>query len=229
MDRILLLEDDEALALGVEFTLKDEGYDVVRCSSVSDAKTNFDNGKYDIAILDIMLPDGSGYDVCKYIKQKSSIPIIFLTACDEEANVVMGLDIGADDYVTKPFRVRELISRINAVLRRTKAKSREARILKSGDIELNTETAAVKKNGVDLSLSSQEYKLLIIFMSNPGSVMSREQVLDKLIEGSGAYFDTNTLSVYIRRIREKIEDDSSNPMYIKTVRGLGYKWDVEVK
>lgn len=229
MDRILLLEDDEALALGVEFTLKDEGYEVVRCSSVSDAKTNFDEGKYDIAILDIMLPDGSGYDVCKYIKQKSSIPIIFLTACDEEANVVMGLDIGADDYVTKPFRVRELISRINAVLRRTKAKSREARILKSGDIELNTETAAVKKNGVELSLSSQEYKLLIIFMSNPGSVMSREQVLDKLIEGSGAYFDTNTLSVYIRRIREKIEDDSSNPMYIKTVRGLGYKWDVEVK
>lgn len=229
MDRILLLEDDEALALGVEFTLKDEGYDVVRCSSVSDAKTNFDEGKYDIAILDIMLPDGSGYDVCKYIKQKSSIPIIFLTACDEEANVVMGLDIGADDYVTKPFRVRELISRINAVLRRTKAKNREARILKSGDIELNTETATVKKNGVDLSLSSQEYKLLIIFMSNPGSVMSREQVLDKLIEGSGAYFDTNTLSVYIRRIREKIEDDSSNPGYIKTVRGLGYKWDVEVK
>lgn len=229
MDRILLLEDDEALALGVEFTLKDEGYDVVRCSSVSDAEACFNEGKYDIAILDIMLPDGSGYDVCKYIKQKSSIPIIFLTACDEEANVVMGLDIGADDYVTKPFRVRELISRINAVLRRTKAKNREAMILKSGDIELNTETATVKKNGVDLSLSSQEYKLLIIFMSNPGSVMSREQVLDKLIEGSGAYFDTNTLSVYIRRIREKIEDDSSNPMYIKTVRGLGYKWDVEVK
>lgn len=229
MNKILLLEDDEALALGIEFTLKDEGYNVTRCAYVEDAKKAFDKDEFDIVILDVMLPDGSGYDVCKYIRSKSEVPIIFLTACDDEVNVVLGLDIGADDYITKPFRVRELISRIKAIQRRFGKEAVKKNILRSKDVVLYTENAKVEKEGIEIALSSQEYKLLLIFMTNPNKIMSREEILDKLIEGAGAYFDTNTLSVYIKRVREKIENDSSNPEYIKTKRGLGYVWDLEVQ
>ncbi|MCY6958319.1 response regulator transcription factor [Clostridium brassicae] len=229
MSKILLLEDDEGLALGIEFTLVDEGYDVTRCEYVEEALKTFDKEKFDIAILDVMLPDGSGYDVCKYIRRKSEVPIIFLTACDDEVNIILGLDIGGDDYITKPFRVRELISRIKANLRRFNTESYNEKILKSRDIILDTERAEVKKNGQDILLSTQEYKLLLIFMTNPKKLMSREEILDKLIEGAGNYFDTNTLSVYVKRIREKIEEDSSKPVYIKTKRGLGYQWDLEVE
>lgn len=229
MNKILLLEDDEALALGIEFTLKDEGYNVTRCAYVEDAKKAFDKDEFDIVILDVMLPDGSGYDVCKYIRSKSEVPIIFLTACDDEVNVVLGLDIGADDYITKPFRVRELISRIKAIQRRFGKEAVKKNILRSKDVVLYTENAKVEKEGIEIALSSQEYKLLLIFMTNPNKIMSREEILDKLIEGAGAYFDTNTLSVYIKRVREKIENDSSNPEYIKTKRGLGYVWDLEIQ
>ncbi|MFD3156922.1 response regulator transcription factor [Haloimpatiens sp. FM7330] len=229
MSKILLLEDDEGLALGIEFTLSDEGYDVTRCECVNEAMKTFDEEKFDIAILDVMLPDGSGYDVCKYIRDKSDMPIIFLTACDEEVNIVLGLDIGADDYITKPFKVRELISRIKANLRRFHVESNKEKILKCKDIILDTERAEVQKNGEKIALSTQEYKLLLIFMTNPKKLMNREEILDKLIEGSGAYFDTNTLSVYVKRVRKKIEDDSSNPVYIKTKRGLGYEWNLEVE
>jgi DNA-binding response OmpR family regulator len=229
MSKVLLLEDDEALALGIEFTLRDEGYDVKVCKSAADAVMSFSNDVFDIALLDIMLPDGNGYDVCRYIRSKSQLPVIFLTACDNEVNVVLGLDIGADDYITKPFRVRELISRIKAVLRRFEVKGSKEKFLKSGDIVLNTETAKVYKKGSDISLSSQEYRLILIFMTNPKVLMSREEILHRLIEGAEAYFDTNTLSVYIKRIREKIEDDCSAPVYIKTRRGLGYEWDPEVE
>ncbi|OBR92237.1 sensory transduction protein regX3 [Clostridium ragsdalei P11] len=230
MNKILLLEDDEALALGIDFTLQDEGYEVKRYSCVSEAKKIFDSETFDIIILDVMLPDGSGYDVCKYIRKKSQIPVIFLTACDEEVNVVLGLDIGADDYISKPFRVKEFISRIKAILRRTeKNNSDKSDILKSGKIVLNTTKLEAYRNGCDMSLSMQEYKLLLLFMTNPKRAMNREEILDKLSDGSGDYFDTNTLSVYIKRIREKIEEDSSNPKYIKTKRGFGYEWDLEVE
>ncbi|MCY6355279.1 response regulator transcription factor [Clostridium sp. ZS2-4] len=229
MSRILLLEDDEGLALGIEFTLVDEGYDVTRCEYVKEALKTFDEEKFDIVILDVMLPDGSGYDACKYIRSKSEVPIIFLTACDDEVNIVLGLDIGADDYITKPFKVKELISRIKANLRRFHVENHKEKILRCKDIILNTERATVQKNGKDILLSTQEYKLLSIFMTNPKKLMSREEILDKLIEGEGAYFDTNTLSVYVKRIREKIEEDSSKPVYIKTKRGLGYEWNVDVE
>lgn len=230
MNKILLLEDDEALALGIDFTLQDEGYEVKRCSCVSEAKKTFDSGTFDIVILDVMLPDGSGYDVCKYIRKKSQVPVIFLTACDEEVNVVLGLDIGADYYITKPFRVKEFMSRIKAILRRTeKSNSDKSDILKCENIVLNTTKLEAYRNGCDMSLSMQEYKLLLLFMTNPKRVMNREEILDKLSDGSGDYFGTNTLSVYIKRIREKIEDDSSNPKYIKTKRGFGYEWDLEVE
>lgn len=229
MSKILLLEDDEALALGIEFTLVDEGYSVKRCECVKETLETFNKEKFDIIILDVMLPDGSGYDVCKYIRHKSDVPIIFLTACDEEVNIVLGLDIGADDYITKPFKVKELISRINANLRRVQVRNHKEKILQCKDIILNIQRAVVQKNGKDIILSTQEYKLLLIFMTNPKIIMRREEILDKLIEGAGAYFDTNTLSVYVKRIRKKIEDDSSKPVYIKTKRGLGYEWALEVE
>ncbi|KAJ53608.1 DNA-binding response OmpR family regulator [Clostridium tetanomorphum] len=229
MNKILLLEDDEALALGIEFTLKDEGYDVTRCAYVEDAIKAFNKEEFNIVILDVMLSDGSGYDVCKHIREKSEVPVIFLTACDDEVNVVLGLDIGGDDYITKPFRVRELISRIRAIQRRLEKEFGKKNILKCKDIVLYTENAKVEKTGEEITLSSQEYKLLLIFMTNPKKIMSREEILDKLIEGAGAYFDTNTLSVYIKRVREKIENDFSNPEYIKTKRGIGYIWNLEVQ
>lgn len=229
MNRILLVEDDEGLALGIEFTLKDEGFDVKRAEDVEEALKAFNENEFDVIILDVMLPDGSGYDVCKYIRGKSEVPIIFLTACDDEVNIVLGLDIGADDYIVKPFKVKELISRIKAIQRRFRNEVYKKHIFKSKDIVLDTETAKVEKSGEEIVLSSQEYKLILNFMMNPQKLMSREEILDKLIEGSGAYFDTNTLSVYIKRIREKIEDDSSNPEYIKTKRGLGYEWHLEVE
>lgn len=229
MNRILLLEDDEALALGIEFTLKDEGFIVTRCASVEEAISTFNEDKFDLLILDVMLPDGNGYDVCKYVRKKSEVPIIFLTACDDEVNIILGLDIGADDYITKPFRVRELISRIKAIQRRFKNIENSKNILKCKDLILNTETAKLENKGEEVILSAQEYKLILIFMTNAKKVMTREEILNKLMEGEGAYFDTNTLSVYIKRIRDKIEEHSSNPKYIKTKRGIGYEWILEVE
>lgn len=229
MNRILLLEDDEALALGIEFTLKYEGFSVIRCASVEEAISTFNEDKFDLLILDVMLPDGNGYDVCKHVRGISEVPIIFLTACDDEVNIILGLDIGADDYITKPFRVRELISRIKAIQRRFKSIENSKNILKCKDLILNTETAKLESKGEEIILSAQEYKLILIFMTNAKKVMTREEILNKLMEGEGAYFDTNTLSVYIKRIRDKIEEDSSNPKYIKTKRGIGYEWSLEVE
>lgn len=226
--KILLLEDDEALALGIEFTLKGEGYDVVRCSLYSEAISTFKEEAFDLAILDINLPDGNGYDVCRFMRKTSDIPIIFLTALDDEVNVVLGLEIGGDDYITKPFRVRELVSRIKVILRRVNKENIELDCLKSGDIELNKKTAGVKVKGEEICITAQEYKLLLIFMNNQGRVLGREVILDKLLEGNGGFVDSNTLSVYIKRIREKIEDNHKSPRYILTVRGLGYKWDEKI-
>ncbi|MFL0270021.1 response regulator transcription factor [Candidatus Clostridium radicumherbarum] len=228
MSRLLLVEDDEALAAGIEFTLKDEGYDVSRTSSYRGAIELFETEKLDLIILDVNLPDGNGYDLCKYIRDKSEVPIIFLTALDEEVNVVLGLEIGGDDYITKPFRVRELLSRIKVLLRRNFKAAEVAVKLISGDITLDTGTAAVKKGNKNIMLTSQEYKLLLIFMSKPQTLMKRNEILNKLTEGEEAFFDENTLSVYIKRIRKKIEDNDKEPKYILTQRGLGYMWAMEV-
>jgi DNA-binding response OmpR family regulator len=228
MSRLLLVEDDEALALGIEFTLVDEGYKVLRASTFNEGKKLFDNGSFDLIILDVNLPDGSGYELCKYIRSKSDVPIIFLTALDEEVNVVLGFEIGGDDYITKPFRVKELISRIKAILRRNSKTATSGSRLVSGDIVLDTSTALVKKISREISLTAQEYKLLLIFMSKPKFIMKRDEILRELLEGAEAFFDENTLSVYIKRIREKIEDNPKEPQYIVTQRGLGYKWNVEV-
>ncbi|MDP4179291.1 MAG: response regulator transcription factor [Bacillota bacterium] len=227
MSRLLLVEDDEALAIGIEFTLKDEGYDVVRAATIKEAESVYEGAE--LIILDVNLPDGSGYDLCKYIRTKSDVPIIFLTALDEEVNVVVGLEIGGDDYITKPFRVRELLSRIKALLRRNSKTALKYSKLVSGDISVDTSTAVVKKNDMEIVLTAQEYKLLLIFMSKPNILMKREEILNELTDGADAFFDENTLSVYIKRIREKIENNAKEPEYIITQRGLGYKWGKEVK
>lgn len=227
MSKILLLEDDDSLAMAIEFNLEEEGFLVDRVSSVVDAKNKF-NKEYDLILLDVMLPDGSGYDVCKYIRKESEVPIIFLTACDDEVNVVLGLEIGADDYITKPFRAKELITRMKVNMRRWKKDSNFKGILKSGDLEINVKLSEGTLKNNTISLSSQEYKLLLIFLNNPNMVLSKEQILDKLYEFDSSLIDDKTLAVYIRRLREKIEEDSTSPRYIITKRGLGYLWAEKV-
>lgn len=228
MSRLLLIEDDEALSMGIEFTLKDEGYEVLTASNLAKGKNIFEKENIDLIILDVNLPDGNGYNLCKYIRSKSNVPIIFLTALDEEVNVVLGFEMGGDDYITKPFRVKELLLRIKAILRRNFNVVSCGNRLVSGDIVIDTSMALAKKNDKELALTAQEYKLLLIFMSKANIVMKREEILRELIEGAEAFFDENTLSVYIKRIREKIEENPKEPQYIVTMRGLGYKWNKEV-
>ena len=228
VNKILLVEDDEALALGVEYTLKEEGYQVSRVGSIEMGKEKFNSEDFDLILLDINLPDGRGYDLCKYVKEKKDTPIIFLTALDEEVNVILGLDMGGDDYITKPFRVKELMSRIRVVLRRAGRGDNNFNILRCGDIVVNTSNVEVTKNSEKLSLTAKEYKLLLTFLQNPGVLLSKENILNELFGDEGAYVEENTLSVYIKRLREKIEDTPSKPEYITTKRGLGYIWLREV-
>lgn len=229
MNKLLLVEDDESLALGIEFSLRDEGYEVSRAATIEASKSLFNSEPFDLLILDINLPDGSGYDLCKYVREKSNVPIIFLTALDDEVNLILGLEIGGDDYITKPFRVRELLSRVKALLRRSSNSTMSpSNKLISEEIEVDLGTAIVKKRDLPVTLTAQEYKLLLIFMNNPKILMKREKILRELTEDSEVFFDENTLSVYIKRVREKIEDNPREPKYIVTLRGLGYKWDKEV-
>ncbi len=225
MVKILIVEDDSTIAFGVKYALEQEGFNVDIAKDLQEARDNISNNNYNIILLDVTLPDGTGYDLCKEIRNMSEVPIIFLTACDEEVNIVMGLDIGGDDYMTKPFRIRELISRIKAVLRRKSNNNEDnKKVLKLGNISIHTLEARVYKNNEEVFLTSVEYKLLLILIQNKNVVLSRSQILEKLWDVSYDFVNDNTLTVYIKRLREKIEDDSSNPDKIITVRGLGYKW-----
>lgn len=226
MIKILFVEDDLPLALGIEYTLKQEGFDVIHAKNLEDAREKYKESEFNIILLDVMLPDGSGYDFCKEVRKNSEIPIIFMTACDEEVNVVLGLDMGGDDYVTKPIRVKELISRINAVLRRrgvARDKSSDE-IIKSGDITIEPLKYKVYKQGKVVELTAIEYKLLLILIKNKGNAIERVTLLEKLWDIEGNFVDGNSLTVYIKRLREKIEDDIKTPRYIETVRGIGYRW-----
>jgi DNA-binding response OmpR family regulator len=176
-----------------------------------------------MAILDVNLPDGSGYDICKKIKEKKDVPVIFLTAIDDEVNVVMGLDMGADDYITKPFRIRELLSRIKSITRRYGKSESSETVLEFYDLKINTFQAKVYKDQKEIFLTSLEYRLLLIFANNKGNVLSRNQILENLWDFAGEFVNDNTLTVYIKRLREKIEDDIQNPKIIETIRGIGYK------
>lgn len=226
MSKILLVEDDAALTVALGYTLKNEGFEVFEASGVEAARGAFLSESFDLILLDVMLPDGNGYDFCKEVRKTSSIPIIFLTSFDEEVNVVMGLDIGGDDYLTKPFRIKELLSRIKAVLRRNSNSGASAKfIIESRGIGVDTLKGKAYKDGQEVVLTALEYRLLLLFIQNPNAALSRSQILDKLWDSAGEFVDDNTLSVYIRRLREKVEDNPAQPEIITTVRGVGYRWN----
>lgn len=217
---VFLLEDDEAIGIGLKYSLENEGYTVTIATSVKSAFEIINKEKFALYILDLTLPDGSGYDVCKKIKSIGDFPVIFLTAYDDEVNVVMGLELGADDYISKPFRVKELIARIKSVLRRYNRESKG--IINIGNVLINTNKATVFKNGQEVILTAMEYKLFLILLNNRGTILSRNKLLEYIWDVEGDFVNDNTLTVYIKRLRDKIEDDPSAPMIIKTIRGLGY-------
>ena len=223
MKTALLVEDDKTIVMGLEYTLRQEGYDVIVCYNAAQAEKAVNASHFDIAILDLSLPDGSGYDICRCIKAHSDTPVVFLTACDDEVNVVMGLDMGADDYIIKPFRIRELLSRLRTVLRRAEKTEDTKDELHIGDIVINTRQARVWKNSTEVLLTALEYRLLLTLAVHPGQVLSRTQLLEGIWDIAGDFVNDNTLTVYVKRLREKIEDDPQSPKLIQTVRGLGYK------
>lgn len=225
MKRIFFVEDDMSLINGLSFAIKKQGYEIDVARTSLEAEQLWMNGKYDLVILDVSLPDGSGYDICQKIRKVSKVPIMFLTAADEETDIIMGLDIGGDDYITKPFKLAVFLSRVNALLRRSENFNQMETELSSNGITIQRLKGEVYKNGKQIDLTASEYKLLCLFMENPDMILSPEQILSRLWDCDEKYIDTNTLTVYIRRLRKKIEDDPADPHSIVTVRGMGYKWN----
>ena len=215
------------LSWGLAGCLESSGYAVDNARTVKEALTLFRNTHYDLLLLDVTLPDGNGFDICKEVRNSSTVPIIFLTASDQEISIVRGLDMGGDDYITKPFKLNELLSRIKALLRRSLQFSKGESVLEANGIRVDTIERLVWKNGNQIDLPLVEYKLLCLFMQNPNHLMPRELILDRMWDGNGNYVDDNTLSVYIRRLRNKIEDTPNTPEYLLTERGIGYKWVVK--
>lgn len=223
---IFLLEDDDAIAMGLTYSLEPEGYQVTRASTVKEAMRLMAERPFSLYILDLTLPDGSGYDVCWKIKEKGDFPVIILTVMEEEVNVVMGLELGADDYITKPFRVRELLARMKSVLRRYTKETADG-VLRYKELCIYTNEGRVKKNGNEIELTAMEYRLLLILMNHKGMILSRNQLLENIWDVEGDFVNDNTLTVYIKRLRGKIETDPAEPEYIQTVRGRGYQIDNE--
>ena len=222
MTNILLVEDDREIADNLGEFLTNEGFSVKNVTGQAAAIDIISKEHFDLALLDVSLADGNGFAVCSAIKSEYSIPVIFLTASSDEFSTVTGFDLGADDYIAKPFRPRELISRIKNVLRLT---GNMGSITKLGDVSVDTVKGTATKNGNDLYLSALEYRLLLVFINNRGAVLSRTKLLESIWDIAGDFVNDNTLTVYIKRLREKIEDDPQDPKIIKTVRGLGYKVD----
>ena len=219
--QIFVLEDDSAIALGLSYALEGEGYTVTVCKTVQEALGTVQSRDFALYILDLTLPDGSGYDVCRAVKAKGDFPVLFLTAFDDEVNVVMGLELGADDYISKPFRVKELQARIKSVLRRYKTGTPDGTI-RLRNLEIRMGEAKVYKNGTEMILTAMEYRLLLILLNNRGRVLSRTALLENIWDIDGDFVNDNTLTVYIKRLRDKIEDNPDSPSIIKTVRGMGY-------
>ena len=211
---------------GLSFAFRKQGFELAVVRTLKEANELWGEGKYDLLVLDVSLPDGTGYEFCKKVRQVSKVPIIFLTASDEEMNIIMGLDIGGDDYITKPFKLGVLVSRINALLRRAKGFNSTDTELQSNGIKVHMLQGQVFKNEKLIDLTAAEYKLLCLFMKNPNVVLTKEQILDKLWDCEGNYIDNSTLTVYMRRLRMKIEDNPSEPQMLLTVRRMGYKWNV---
>lgn len=230
MPNLLLLEDDFSLVEGLQYALEKNGFSLEIVRSVKEADVLLKKQhNFDLLLLDVTLPDGSGFSVCERVRQSGDhTPIIFLTAADEETNVIRGLDSGGDDYITKPFKLGELCSRIRALLRRSGTnKNADANYLVSGTISIDLLAGKALCQGQPLELTNAEYRLLCLFVRNVGRVLTRTIILDIIWDGNGNFVDDNTLSVYIRRLREKIESEPSQPKQLITVRGVGYRWTEE--
>lgn len=227
--KVLVVEDDLIIMEGLKISLEQEGYEVVNASTMRDAFDIVDSAKdINICLLDVMLPDGDGYQICKKVRENSHIPILFLTACDDEVHTVLALEQGADDYIAKPFRIRELLARMKAILRRSGALEGNASgatldngIVKVGENQINLNTAKVYRDKEEIVLTAMEYKLLLIFIQHRGKNLSRQQILNQIWDEAGDFVNDNTLSVYIKRLRKKLGDTDENQL-IQTVRGIGY-------
>lgn len=220
MPQIFLVEDDKTIARNLVLLLRSEGFTVAHVSTREEAIHALAGNQFDLALIDISLPDGNGFTVCTEIKEAQNTPVIFLTASGDEASVVTGLNMGADDYITKPFRPRELIARIRTALRKS---GRSPTSFKIRGLSVDLASGVVKKDGREVFLSALEYRLLLVFLNNPQSIITRSRLLDELWDAAGEFVNDNTLTVYIKRLREKIEDDPANPKIILTVRGTGYR------
>ncbi|MCD9022667.1 response regulator transcription factor [Cohnella silvisoli] len=226
--QILLVEDDEALHRGIQFTLQQEGFQVFSAHSLQEARMLLKDHDIHLLLLDVQLPDGNGFDFCTEIRQFRDIPIIFLTASDQEFDIVRGLDLGGDDYITKPFRLREFLSRVHAVLRRRAPVSRDEdkNLLTAGNLVLHVGEMRLEKEGREVLLSITEFRLLSLFMTHPRMVLSKDQIIQHVWPDGTEVLDDNTVAVNVRRLREKIEDDPHNPQTLVTIRGAGYRWNV---
>lgn len=222
MIQILIIEDDRHIGEGLQFLLESEGYCAELAMSVSEGREKLEKGKTQLLILDVNLPDGSGFEFFQKIQSKK-IPVIFLTALDEEKNIVKEFNLGADEYITKPFRPRELVSRVKNVIRLTGIEDSRKQELIIGNVSIHLEEKVAYKNGKQLELTALEYKVLLLFFENRGRILTRNQILSHIWDDSGNFVNDNTLTVYIKRLREKIEDNPYEPDIIKTVRGMGYK------
>lgn len=220
MKQIFLVEDDQAIAKNLILLLRSEGFTVTHAHTRGEALAAIADNSFDLALVDISLPDGNGFTVCTEIKAARNVPVIFLTASGDESSVVTGLNMGADDYITKPFRPRELIARIGSALRKS---GHSGSAFEIRGLQVDTASGVVKKNGSEVFLSALEYRLLLIFVNNPKSIITRSKLLDELWDAAGEFVNDNTLTVYIKRLREKIEDNPANPQIILTVRGTGYR------
>ncbi len=220
MQHILLVEDDKEIAKNLIRLLQTEKLKVTLASTQNEVSFLCMEKRFDIALVDICLPDGNGFSVCTEIKQQQNIPVLFLTASDDEASVVTGLNIGADDYIIKPFRPRELIARINVALRKYGSVLVKFELY---GLCVDTASGIVKKDGREVYLSALEYRLLLVFLNHPNRILTREQLLDELWDAAGEFVNDNTLTVYIKRLREKIEREPAKPRIILTVRGIGYR------
>lgn len=227
MYRLLLLEDDSSLIDGLVYALNKNDFEVIAACSKKEAMQYLNDGeKFDLLLLDVTLPDGTGFEVCDLVRKSgNNLPIIFLTAMDEETNIMRGLDSGGDDYITKPFKLGELCSRIKALLRRSGQTSEQnTGVLQSGDVMIDLLESRVMLRGTVLNLTSAEYRLLCVLVKNCNHILTRQQILNAIWDGNGDFVDDNTLSVYIRRLREKLEENPSNPTHLFTMRGFGYMW-----